>query len=374
MKDIIIRLFKKISLLILVAVTIVTGALILLKNTEVLTKSLDNISSLKIVFICSISILLFVWGKRICRYLYVLRGRAVVIVRDDKYPVSLKSFFKITRLQMILFAKRSVRRLAFIVKNIKNTLLLLPVWLAFITILWLVTNDGFFELINQAKFSIFTSIILVCVSALRRAISSYKQDLFDQHAMYCELMHEAESLTGIVIRKINGVNEEDFEIQSYFYTDGRFEQLCEFLKDIKKDKLVYVDSVVDNLKDIDTCVKTIYKACRGSDIYFYENIEKWFSAYKAIYSRIFEKRSLNKEDFIFLIENLYDMVSFLRSIWRRDLDIDTEIAWALYNECDDKDDLDYYLRLLIDDDFKNEYPVATKKIIKVKIRNNVRRG
>lgn len=225
------------------------------------------------------------------------------------------------------------------------------------------------ELLDESKFSLFSSIIIACAVTVRDAYYRNKKILNEQFELYKDFMYSVEKMLYSVI-KYNYPNYDNDEAFHWCYTNERFRKIQNCI--VYGKRTIPTSLLKEDLEKLKSELETIKRLLSLGRIITDEVVIDYFiddTLKELNYIRNLENCDKNKLSE--LCDSLYWWVlEPIRYPWRRDIDLDVKINTILLNKLQAKksdDDVyfNYYKRLLVDDNYKTSYP---KPIVKVKIK------
>lgn len=296
--------------------------------------------------------------------LHILIIRIFNLIEKLLFTDGLKLIFY----KLKLHRRRFIRRVKFLWKSCKPTLLLLPLWICFIVVLAVFTEKTFLDLLYESKFTLFSSIIIASAITVRDAYYKNKKNLYEQFEIYKDFMYALEDFINKIVKQ-NYPYYDDSNVY-WCYTDERFKKAEKFI--IFGKRTIATSLIKENLEDLKAILETIKKRITINEIITNEDILVYLidNALKKINS-MKNSDNCDKKELNELCDDLYWWV--LRSIrfpWRRDNDLDVKIntiRLTKLNAKKDDDDIqmNHYKRLLVDEHYCATYP---KDIVKVKVQ------
>lgn len=270
-----------------------------------------------------------------------------------------------------LHRRRLIRRLRFLIDCCKPTLVLVPLWIVFIIILYYFTEKDYLVLFEEAKFSIFSSVVLVCAVTIRDTITSYKANLQKQFELYKELMHSLEKMIWKVVKYNFPHYEDGYWNINWCYTDERFHKIHKYIiTDKGIIQIKFIKEEIEELKNILESIKrfTVTKKANANEEYLVTFIDDCLKKINLLNN----SEQCDKKEIDELFNSIYwRVLKPIRFPWRRDTDLDVKIYTILLNRLNAKKDddiyMDHYKRLLVDDNYEASYP---KPIRKIKIKKH----
>lgn len=262
--------------------------------------------------------------------------------------------------------RRFIRRFQFLRECCNPTLVLLPIWLVFIIILHIFTEKEYVVLFDEAKFSFFSSVILVCAVSIRDKITNYKSNLQEQFELYTDLMCSLEKMIWKIVKYNFPYYEEEYWSVNWCYTNERFRKIKDYIA--SDEKIFPIEILKEELEDLKNILESIKRLVITDKI---ETNERRLSVFvNDCFGKINLLKDLgqcDKKELEELCDNLYwRVLKPIRFPWRRDADLDIKIYTILLNKLYSKKDddiyIDYYKRLLVDDDYEASYPKPIKKV------------
>ena len=278
---------------------------------------------------------------------------------------------KIMFYKMKLHRRRFIRRFKILWECCKPTLILIPVWLFFIIIFHFLTKKDYLVLLDEAKFSFFSSVILVCVITIRDKVTNYKSNIQKQFELYIELMHSLEKMMWKVVKYNFPYYEDGYWCINWCYTNERFNKIHKYIvSDEKSISIKFIKEEIEELKNILESIKRFAVAKKidtneNNLIMFIDDCSKKINLLNNL-------EQCDKKEIDELFSSIYwRVLKPIRFPWRRDTDLDVKIYTILLNRLNAKKDddiyMDHYKRLLVDDNYEASYP---KPIRKIKIKKH----
>lgn len=287
------------------------------------------------------------------------------------YRVSFKGFVLIIWLQIQLLFKRNWRRLRKIFFPCLPTLWLLPVWALCIWLFSCLFNEPFVDLLYQAKFSIVTSVILVCASRVRDSVVKSITNIRTQWNLYTDLLIDSEWLIQRYLDSHYLLKEPEMG-NYWFYTLNRFYKLRESICRLKSVGQCDCSKFSDEFKSIEVCLRQIERAHKEQQLLMVDDIEEPIAKYRELYKEIFDRKKASAQKYLELFDQLYNIVRCVRFPWANDLDTHRRIAKKIYDD-NGGDSVGHDVLLLVDPDYCTEYPSdknrTAQKVVRGALRN-----
>ncbi len=258
--------------------------------------------------------------------------------------MNVNRFFRLIKFKiLILILKtklhliRIIRNIGFVMKSLFSALSVTPFWATFIIVLAGINkaNDIVYYL-NEAKYSIFTSVVLVGVTSVASAINRKRKNLIDQFGLCTDLTDSANEYARELAIFLN-INHKSFS-PTPFSTEEEFEKMK---KCFCKSRVVFSKSTYElryQIEIVDRSLSLIASRINKNEIYSIQDEKETYSFAKMSLLRV--KHSINSkkidiEEIIMSLELLYDLIDDIRYPWRRDAEIDqkiTELNISLIND------------------------------------------
>lgn len=333
-------------------------------------ESTQNINMIWIVFV-----LCFIWFFRFfCIIVYRFCINIYYRFLCDKIPNIIEKILFTDNLKLYFYKlklhiRRCVRRFVFLKKASMPTFWLIPLWGAFIVILIILTHKSFWELIDECKFTLFSSIVVTCAISVRDAYYRNKDILNEQFEIYIWLMYSLENTISKVVKQ-NYPHYTDAYCSNWCYTDNRFRGIQTYI--VSGKKMLPTVTLYNELEELKKVLEKAKKLIAVDRII--TNEERILSYINDVLKRIdtiknteqCDKRELGD----FCCDVYWLVLNHIRFPWRRDIDLDIKINKILLKKQQekgkDKIKVNYYKHLLVDEDFDTTYPQHVVKVRKTK--------
>lgn len=270
-----------------------------------------------------------------------------------------------------LHRRRLLRRFYLLVEWCNSIYFLGPLWLIFIIILHFFTGKEYIVLFDEAKFSFFSSVILVCIVTIRDRIIDYKEKLHEQYDLYTDFWYHFEIFIYDIIVNNSPSNSFDLTGSWWCFTDERYNRISECIEVGSNDMNTTV--IRDDLGELNRILHKVKKMLSSDsllcDTYnLSEYVENCFEIIRCIQ----KKDDISKSELHEFCDIMYRVLRRLRYPWRRDMDLDRKISKILMKrsfslEYDDID-ISIYDLVLADEDYDTEYPNFEYHRYRVKVR------
>lgn len=270
-----------------------------------------------------------------------------------EYDLKFITYLKVQLLKLILIAIRLIRG---ILRLTKSLLPVIPVMLFWALFIWLlsyhnqVPEQNFLFYLKEAKYSIFTSVILVSVTNIISTFKKHKKILREQYYYYYNLMDYSDNFVELISKNINS----DVEIFKYsFFTIDRHYKIRKILENEIIHQFENSNEIISTLDLISNYIRDIELASKNQALETKNDIATCIRWCKDALSK-FRTTVINNEPdndkTKWLVIHLYDLIEHIRYPWRRDEKIDSLIKNII------ADDLGYIeinttLRLFVDKDY-----------------------
>ncbi len=248
-----------------------------------------------------------------------------------KYKLPVKAAIKYKYYRIILFFKRQWRRLIVCLNSLNIVLSLIPVWALFILGLTLFGGETFCSNLADAKFSIFSSVVITGFITLKADIRKYKQAIHDQFNIYVDFMCAGDDIIEAILKK----HYKDFPHnlctpRSIFFTQERTQMTKRIIMSINIENL-YDDSIKECYDRLEQYINEIKYLLHQKRLLVDERKMYYYSCWTQLgdLKSNIENEVLSPQDVIKFMRNFEGVIDELRVIWRRDLLIDQNIREIL---------------------------------------------
>lgn len=263
----------------------------------------------------------------------------------QKYELPILYWIKYNWWNLLLILKRTWRRIGRICSYSKATIIVIAFWALFLFLCCEFSKENILCEIDQAKYEIFTSVVLVWIIELTEKIRQYKNLLRFLFFKRYDLENAAEDLIRTLTNNVNTndmfYSEEDLDL-FFEKNDGPW-RIDEDIKPMLTASIENIDKTLSDIKE--SCLKNsqgLYTDEIIGAIDIYTNDTAYFRKMLGKDS-IIRNYSLNR-----FSGYLYGIIESISFPWRRDDVINEKMVKIISEDFYKNQYLDYYDKKLIE--------------------------
>lgn len=244
-------------------------------------------------------------------------------MRVREFFVLIKSRILVLVLKGILIVIRIFRNVRFVIKSLLPVLCIIPFWIAFIVILSRIGSKDILFYLNEAKYSIFTSVVLVGATSTASAINRKRKNLTGQYNLYMDLNFCAVEYA----RQLMNLTNQSFD-GDYFYlfhTKETFEKLENTICNASADFSNSTHELQYQIEIVDRVLNLISATINKDEMLFIDkNTNSCLASREALLKikHSVDSKNIDVEDIRISLQYLYNLIEEIRYPWRRDSKID----------------------------------------------------
>lgn len=269
------------------------------------------------------------------------------------YPISFMHWLKYQILNIKLLWRRGCRNAKNMLKFFSPALSIVPVWLLFLFILDLLSKSHtFLDYLQEAKFSIFTSVILVGTNNMIDRMKKRHAGFLEQFEIYTELMCASENLTRILYGGI--CPHRKYIMSSPFFTKERTRETLNIFNEVSRIKIEDEKELLSNIEWLSKCLKQLNRSYKVSYLCVICDKTRLTTMIESCEETICQiKRHISGDDdstiyIVSFLNTLSGLIEELRFPWRRDEDINKKRRKIICQDNTEPRKRGYYINAFAD--------------------------
>lgn len=275
--------------------------------------------------------------------------------KKEKYDVKIKDAIKIEKRKLLLLLRRIKRFGLRIINVFKKDLIILFVSIILYVLIVCIVECNFMDktiskVMWETKEEVFTVFIVVAMNSIIGFERRWRQTIRNWHDIYADNLYCFENDIDDIF-KFSGISiNKDYNM---LYTREFFNRFENEIRDIKIEKnrinIAKINNTLEKIRnEADELKEEVYK----ND--FIDNKEEFIWEYRSLKNHTYKLQEMLedenidiKKQLIYIINNIYMIISFIRRTWRTEINLDREIINIL--KIDNKRIIDnsFYLKALI---------------------------